>query len=495
MDYNKIIDKKNKIMSVVLGICVILRAVVNMFYELDIKTAFALIAVGVVVSGLLCLMSWKTKHPVVAMFVINLTFTGLTVMCMIFFPHAVNYLMFFLAIFMSVFYEDIRPIAMQCSLSIIFMIIFFKMHAAKIAETFNRPDTLAMTVLFILCGMIVFSILCKLSKQSFNELSAANEESNTLVDEIIKNVAVLSVTNSQINENIVTTSNISEDISQSSQEVAARTTQEVVAVENIKNLVENGVGQMEDVSKASNKMTQLSLSTDNAVNDGKDRATVLSSEMDNLKSDMSVIVDSMQSLEEENNKIVGILSTLNDITMQTNILSLNASIEAARAGEHGKGFAVVADEIRSLAFTSKKFTDEIDAILEDISTRTKTVTEKILTQQKLVERCVEHTQNVRSSFDSINDNTANVISQSKSVDDKSQTLGVLFSNTLSDIQSISENVENTANAMNNINQNILQLRENIDGVVSGYETINTISNHLSDAVDEKEENEVGLIEG
>jgi len=93
---------------------------------------------------------------------------------------------------------------------------------------------------------------------------------------------------------------------------------------------------------------------------------VSNDQIESLNNLMSGVEKSVTELGDNVNLISSVLSVIEGLSEQTNLLALNAAIEAARAGEQGRGFAVVADEVRSLAKRSQDSTIEIKEILEKL---------------------------------------------------------------------------------------------------------------------------------
>lgn len=93
--------------------------------------------------------------------------------------------------------------------------------------------------------------------------------------------------------------------------------------------------------------------------------------MQRIRAEMDAIAESMARLNDQTQAIGQIVTTVNALAAQSNLLAVNAAIEAAKAGERGKGFAVVAQEVKTLADQSRRATHQIGVILNDIQNATR----------------------------------------------------------------------------------------------------------------------------
>ena len=108
--------------------------------------------------------------------------------------------------------------------------------------------------------------------------------------------------------------------------------------------------------------------------------------------------EQVNSLSQSSDNINSVLDVIKDIAEQTNLLALNAAIEAARAGEQGRGFAVVADEVRTLAQRTRKSTDNINEMLQQIQNGTSKVVANMEKSIGDVNSNVEQTKHVKNSL-------------------------------------------------------------------------------------------------
>lgn len=153
-----------------------------------------------------------------------------------------------------------------------------------------------------------------------------------------------------IGESAVQVSAGSGNLAESSQSLAEGATEQAGAVEELQ----------ATITTISDAAKQAAASAEESYQQSQKYADVA----DRSSGDMREMVEAMSRINETSQKIGNIISEIENIASQTNLLSLNASIEAARAGEAGRGFAVVADQIRQLAEQSSKSAVDTRTLIE-----------------------------------------------------------------------------------------------------------------------------------
>ncbi len=281
-------------------------------------------------------------------------------------------------------------------------------------------------------------------EDEIKELSVAFNHMKASLTEII--VSVLSVSN-HIEESIIAVKESTEENNKGSNSVVDAIDEMSKRLSGQNNESDKIMKQVMEMDQISGKIVNIveqvgtkmfqSLQTADKGNEIMETYVAQLTSINSVMCEVSEIALELKVSAEEMNKIV---TSITEISTQTNLLSLNASIEAARAGEAGRGFAVVASEIRKLAEDSRESAEKIGTIIEAVQGNAVNMADKMEEGLSRLEKGNMIANSTKENFAEIKKDTNQVNKEIQSMVDELKLLASITT-------SVAENVENIHGAI------------------------------------------------
>ena len=250
------------------------------------------------------------------------------------------------------------------------------------------------------------------------------------------------------------------------------------SIEDIANAATDLAGTSSQLARNAEDVRALCDETLEASSKGREEMEAMTRNVNTLNDTISELTTLIKATAKSVEEITGITDTINAISGQTNLLSLNASIEAARAGEMGRGFAVVASEVGILANQSSEATDTIRRLIDDITKNIEDINKKADICLGDMEACINGVEGANSSFNTIYEDVAKATEGITEIAGGIERINDVASNNAATTEEQASSINEVLSLSDTIVTESNKLREETRNITSISENLNSYSNEI-----------------
>ncbi|MCA1064396.1 methyl-accepting chemotaxis protein (plasmid) [Rossellomorea sp. AcN35-11] len=301
-----------------------------------------------------------------------------------------------------------------------------------------------------------------------------------LVSNVMEASEQVAATSEELTANAEETAKATEQITNSIQEVSNGADVQVSSIEKSMNQIGLILNDVEKIQESSDSVSESSHKAEEQVDHGKDTVNQAVEQMNVINQNTKEISNVVNSLSTRSNEIEKILTIINDIAEQTNLLALNAAIEAARAGEHGRGFAVVADEVRKLAEQSGNSTKQISELIREIQESTREAVNSMKKGEEAVNKGTELVDGAGGVFMNISETIDHIVLQMKGVAGSVEEISTNTSDLVESMGSVSEVSEHTSGHAQEVAASAEEQTASMEEVTAATQTLSSMAMELQE---------------
>jgi len=326
-------------------------------------------------------------------------------------------------------------------------------------------------------------------RDEIGELVAATNEMSHNTRDLLTEINMVSETVSSQSEELTQSANEvkagTEQISVTMEDLAIGTESQANNASTISSMMESFVAKVIDANENGDFIQKSSHTVLEMTNEGSGLMKSSTEQMVVIDQIVHEAVQKVEGLDKHAQEITELVSVIQDIAGQTNLLALNAAIEAARAGEHGKGFAVVADEVRKLAEQSSVSVTNITEIVNRIQSESSLVASSLLEGYKEVEQGTNQIEATGQTFEKIStsviemvdrivivsNNLAEMSANSQEMSGSIQEIAAISQESAAGVEQTSASSEEASSAMEevaNSSHDLAQLAEELNRLVQRF---------------------------